>query len=135
MHDSRVALLVDDRVHHLLAPPRTRYPYITFQIISQDRKRHMANICGLVEASVQINVWGRSASSAYDTAEAVRRSLDHLNHRTIGRAPNSETIRAAFLMNSFDDYGPSQHAEEMGIFGMVQEWTIWHEESLPALAV
>jgi len=146
LHHSKVALLVDDRVYHMtvLSTRAPKRPYIVFQVISQDRWRHMSNTCGVVDTEVQINIYadkheGADAAGkqigAYTVAEEVRKSLDHLNHRTIGRAPDSLTVNAAFLNNSFADYTVDPDGREWGAFRVVQEWRIVHEESLPVLAV
>lgn len=135
IHDSQVALIVDGRVFSMVTPPRTAFPYITYQVISTDHVRHMTNVSGLVDRSVQINCWGRVETVVRTLADAVRKSLDHLNHRNIGRGANLLEIRAAFLENEIDDYTPSPRGDESGIFRIIMEWSIWHTETLPVLAV
>jgi hypothetical protein len=137
LHDSKVALLVDDRVYHMavLGERTPKRPYIVFQIIGRDGWRHMENTCGVVDGSVQITCYGDRDTDVDDVSEAVRRSLDHLNHRTIGRAPDTITVRAAFLEDEFPGYTSDDDGREWGAFSVIQEWRIVHAQSLPALAV
>lgn len=136
LHDSRIALLVGDRVYHMMARRNPERPYIVFQIIGRDGWRYMTNVVGVVDSPVQITVYGDSDTDLHDVSEAVRKSLDHLNHRTIGRGADSMTIRAAFLEDAFPGYEPDDDGgREWGVFSIIQEWRIVHEESLPLLAV
>jgi hypothetical protein len=135
LHHSKISLLVDDRVYHMVARRNPVRPYIVFQIISQDRWRHMTAVCGVVDTDVQLNCYADTADDADELAEAIRDSLDHFNHDDIGRAPDTIEVRAAFLNNSFMDTAPDPDGREYGLSRAVQEWRILHTESLPALAV
>jgi hypothetical protein len=142
IHDSRVALEVssnkypEPRVFHLVAPPRTRWPYITFEFIGgNNRTRYMTNRSGMVMCPMQLNCWGRSIASAFAVNEAVQAGLDHKHHTNIGRAPNTIFIRSAMCDDYWLDYEPPRDAGELGIFRYIQEWRITHTEALPELAV
>ena len=136
LHDSRIALLVGDRVFHMMARRAPDRPYIVFQIIGRDGWRHMTNVTGVVDSPVQIIVYGDSDTEVHEVSEAVRKSLDHLNHRTIGRGEDSLWINAAFLEDAFPGYDSDDDGgREWGVFSIIQEWRIVHKESLPLLAV
>lgn len=155
LHASRVGLLVtaridpntrrslpplpvgEGRVFHMavLSQRAPERPYIVFQLIGRDGWRHMENTSGVVDAPVQITCYADRDTDVDDVSEAVRRSLDHLHHRTIGRAPDTIMVRGAFLNDAFPDYIHDDDGREWGAFKIIQEWKIVHEESLPLLAV
>jgi hypothetical protein len=125
LHHSQVALLVGDRVYHMavLGTRAPKRPYIVFQTGA------------VTDAEVQITCYGNKDTQALDLANEIRMSLDHLHHRTIGRAPDTVTVRGAFWRRTIPDYDPDPDGREWGVFKAIQEWTIKYEHSLPALAV
>ncbi len=135
LHDSRVVQYVGGRVYHMVAPPNTPTPYITYQRITEGRERHMTAVAGLVETEFDVNCWSKSSNEASELADAVRRSLDHKYNSTLGRAPYKDTLAAAFLDNVFDDYEAPSDSSERGIFRVLQSWIVWHTESIPELAI
>ncbi len=139
-HDSRVAWLVGERVFRTFAPQRfkgavTPYPYITYQKVTELRERHFTAAAGLVSAGIQIDCWSKDSNEVLEVADAIRRSLDGLNHKVIGRAPDNATIKAAFLTSSVDDFEEPTEADNRGIFRVIMTWDIWHTETIPELAV
>jgi len=135
LHDSRVAWLVKDQVYRTFAPQRATYPYITYQKVTESRERHYTAVTGLVSSGLQIDCWSKDSNEVLKVADAIRRSLDGLHHTTIGMAPNSITIKAAFLTSSIDDFEVPTEADNRGIFRVVMTWDIWHTETIPELAV
>jgi hypothetical protein len=139
LHHSKVALLVGDRVFHMavLGQRAPRRPYIVFQIIDDSGEdwRHMANAGTVTDAEVQIACYGDKDTQSCELANEVRKSLDHANHRDIGRAPDTVTVRGAFWRRDIPDYTPDPDGREWGTFKVIQEWTIRYEHSLPELAV
>lgn len=135
LHDSRVALLVDVRVYRLPVPPRTPFPYISYQRISERRIRHFKASVGLLASTIQIDCWSEDSNQAIELADAVRRSLDHLEHVDLGREPNAVAISAAYLENSIDDFTEPTDGMNLGVHRVIQTWDIWHAETLPELAV
>lgn len=135
LHDSGVALLVGTQVYRTFAPQRATYPYITYQKVTERRARHMTATAGLVESGIQMDCWSTDSNEVLSVADAIRDSLDHLNHTTIGMAPNTATVKAAFLESSVDDFEEPTDASNLGIFRVIQTWEIWHTETIPQLAV
>lgn len=135
LNDSDVALIVEDRVFRTIAPRGAALPRITFQRIDDTRERHMTAVSGHLSTDFDLKCWAATENEAIELADAVRRSLDHKHHTTIGLAPFGETISAAFLEDSFDDYEAPSDASDDGIHVVVQSWTIWHTETIPELAV
>lgn len=126
-----VAEKVGADVYLQVARTNALLPYITIHRISENHVRHMTAVSGLVQATFQIDCWADNPIGAEALADVVRRSLDHLNHQDIGIAPNTATVRGAFLEGSLDDFEGVTHGTTPRIFVVHQTWTIWHTESVP----
>lgn len=128
--DAAVAALVGSRIYRVVAPPKSAVPYIVMQRITADHKRHMAAAVGLAAAGIQLTCWDYVPQGAYETAEAVREATDHFRG-TMGNAPNTATVGAAFLESEMEDYSPAQHGEPSASYATRQTWTLWYAESVP----
>jgi hypothetical protein len=111
-----VSALAGTRVFVAGARQGSTYPYVTVQRISTQGAGHLGGPSNLDWPRFQIDVWGTTALSALDLAEAIRVAIDGVT-TTAGGYSFSATLQ--------DQRGPSPD-EETRNFGVSQDYYIWH---------
>ena len=119
-----VLAIVSKRVYPGFLPQGASLPAITYAKVSGPRIEHMGGKTGLEYPRVQINCWASTYSAAKALADKVRIAMDAYSG-TWG----SDTIRACILQDEADFIDESPELEARRIFGIRQDYEIWHVES------
>ena len=119
---------VSDRIFPQQNPSSAAtYPYMVVNQISETRTPHLTAASGLVRTTLQIDTFGDDWSDTVDAAEALRDELDGYR----GTWNTTRTVQRCLLESRRDDLTPPSDAEQAGIYGVSQDFAIWHEETVP----
>lgn len=101
-------------------------PYITLQLIFQDRPRYQEGVSGLVYSLVQIDCWGTTFKQAADLSEIVRDNMDGYRG-TMG----THTIRRVTLEDTRSLVTPPRAGDDEDTPRISMDFGIWHTETVP----
>lgn len=73
---AEVFALVGDRIHPVRLPQSTAYPAISFWALGQTPTHSLDGHSGVVDTTIQIDLWGESRLQLDELALAVFRALD-----------------------------------------------------------
>jgi len=103
--------------------------YVTLSRIGHGHERAMTSgQVGLARAMVQLSAWSSDPQAAFLLANDIRLALDGFSG-TMGTAPNTVTVRGAFLRNEVDDYEAESTGAMASNYRVIQEWEIVHAET------
>lgn len=121
------------RVMAGLAPQsKEELPRLMYSVLGQERVYTASGARGACETSVQIAAWAATPKEARAIATAVRVAFSGGVARPVlgvGTTDAIETGRME-LTNSVDVVFPIPENEELRAFGRIQDWQIYHAESL-----
>ncbi len=123
-----IAGQVSDRIYPDVAPENTDYPLITFTVIAESHVHHMEGASGLVNPSIQIDVWATKVSDRAITSEAIRGAMDGFR----GVMDDIE-IRNCFLIDKTNFIESPQQGEGKPVYRASIDFSIWHVEDVPQL--
>ncbi len=121
---------VSTRIYPHPAPESATYPFITYSVIGEDHQHHMAGGSGLVNVSLQVDVWATTHANRVLTQEALRNALDGYTG-TMGA--ESLGIRSCFLHDLTELHEPDTEGSGKPITRASMDFSIWHVESVPTL--
>jgi hypothetical protein len=112
------------RVYPILMPQHesgdlTNLPCVVYTKVATERQALYTSTDSLVRATVQIDCYGRTATSVLALAEAVKDSL--LSH-------TSATTGGVYVSRWFLDTDSWSDDPEPGLFRVTQTWSVWHTE-------
>ncbi|MCP4230782.1 MAG: DUF3168 domain-containing protein, partial [bacterium] len=87
---------VSTRIYATVAPSSVTYPFITFEIISEDPDHHMGGAAGLTNVLVQVDAWAFLVAERQAIGEAIRNAMDGF---TGDLGTENLRIRNCFLRN------------------------------------
>lgn len=114
------------RAYHVSAPQDAELPYSTYRIVSSPRHPHLVRPSGLVECTIQFEHVADDDASADAVCEAFRLALDGVHHQDFGDVQ----VVDVSLRNDSDGLDPASFGEEQARSSRVQEFKIWHRESI-----
>ncbi len=121
---------VSTRIYPHPAPESATYPFITYSTTGEDHQHHMEGGSGLVDVSMQIDVWAETMANRVLTQEALRNALDGY---TGGMGLESLNIRSCFLQDLTELHEPDTEGKGRPIYRASMDFSIWHVESVPTL--
>ena len=125
-----ITALVSTRIYATVAPSSPTYPYITFQIISNQPEHYMAGAEGLTNVRLQADAWSFSVAEQQAISEALRNALDGF----VGlMGTENLDVRSCFLdsRNTFEE--PDKQGKNLPVHRASLDFSIWHKESVPTL--
>lgn len=122
--------IVSTRIYATVAPSSTTYPYITFQILSNQPEHHMGGSSAITLVRVQLDAWATLVSQQQSISEALRDKLDGFRG---AMGSESLQIRMCFLDNRNTFEEPDKKGENLPVHRASLDFSIWHEESAPTL--
>lgn len=129
-NDVGVSALISNRFYPAAEiPSSAALPYANYQRISTRHIRHMTAGAGLVSSRYQVRAFGKSVLLAAQLADAFRGCID-MYSGDMGEAGSTVEVNRAFIENDFEDYVAPGDASQRGVYSVVQDFIIWHEESV-----
>lgn len=121
---------VGTRIYATVAPSAVTYPFITFEIISEDPDHYMQGASNLTNVLVQIDAWAFLVAERQSIGEAIRNALDGF----VGNlGAENLVIRNCFLRNRTTFEEPDKQGKNLPVHRSSLDFSIWHEQSLPTL--
>lgn len=121
------------RVYQDFAPPGTAYPYVAVALVDAHGEHHQGGAAGLVEARVQVDVWGPDKTQVAADAERVRVLMDGKPRGTLGAGADAIEIEGVHLEGRYLHYHDPVDAGQVGHFQAICDFLIWHRESAAVL--
>ena len=124
-----ITSLVSTRIYPLLAPDTPTYPHIVYTVFGEGHHHDINGAVGLVDLTMQVDIWAKTVASRSSIGEALRNALDGF---TGDMGAENLNIRSCFLgdrTNLFDRDSDTSTA----FYRTSMDFTIWHVESLPTL--
>lgn len=129
MGKSTVIALVGTGVYPFPAPASASYPFITFQLITEEHSHSMSGAVGLTNPVMQIDIWSESFSDQMLVSEAVRNALDGFRG---DMGSDNLNIRNCFLQNRAS-FTESESEGRAPVHRSSMDFSIWHVETVPTL--
>lgn len=102
------------------------YPAIRYEESVIEHIRHLAGGSATCQTALQIDCYAESYPDVKALADGVRRVLD-----TFAGEMGSTTIKEIILESEEDIYEDPVDAGDTGVYRVMQDYTVWHSESLP----
>lgn len=126
--DTDVSALIDSRVYPPIATNPTGLPYVMYQVISTNHMNNMGGSSGLANTLLQLESYATTYGGAVELAGECRDAL-HAIRDTL--TINGDTVAfTIWLQRTLDDLGAPDTANDTNIYRVVQEYSIWHSESV-----
>ncbi len=125
---------VGTRIYPELAPTSAAFPYATYSIISDEHQSHLGAGSPLTKATVQIDIWAKTYATADTAADGFRKALHGYQAKTWGTGATAVAISSIRLVAQRDDHETPTDGSQKGIYRVSMDFTIWHDESIPAFA-
>ena len=126
--DATVSAIVGSKVYHLMAPPGTALPYITFQQIGGEHKHHTTGISGLTRGAWQLSCFEDNPIDGDTLSDAVRLRMDKFNG-TMGSDGNATTVRDVVLTGDLDVLSSPFAADEALVVNKSMDFDVWVVEA------
>lgn len=127
---SEITSIVSTRVYATVAPSSPTYPYITFQMVSNNPEHHMSGNSPITIVRIQLDAWARTVATQQAISEAVRNALDGYRGQMGAEALD---VRRAFLDNRNTFEEPDKHGKNLPVHRASLDFSIWHVEAVPTL--
>lgn len=131
--DSTLVTLRSTRIYDMVAPTSAVLPYQVYQRISSEHEQHLTASAGLAEDRWQVTTYATTGISAEAIADATREALHGFNG-TMGTNPETADVRWVGIDTGPDIFIPASDGSEIGVYQMVQDFIIWHAETVPTFA-
>jgi len=102
------------------------YPALCYEESIIEHIRHLGGGSETCQTSLQINCYAETYPAVKQLADSVRRVLD-----TFAGEMGSTTIKEIILESEEDIYEDPVDASDKGVYRVMQDYTVWHSESLP----
>jgi len=120
---------VGTRVYPLVAPYTPTYPHIVFTVFGEGRDHSMSGATGLVDLTMQVDVWASSITSRVAIAEALRNKLDGFRG---DMGTENLDVRNCTLQNKEQFFEKDTEGGNT-FYRVSMDFLIWHTETLPTL--
>ncbi len=130
-NNAGVSAIVGDEVFRDVAPPEATEPYITVTKLGSDHVKHQEAAAGIVAVRLQVSSWDDNPEDAETLADKVRLAMDGKVGGEIGTAPNNVAVKSVFLEEDSGTYTAPREGSSVGVYGVAQDWMIWHSETVP----
>ncbi len=127
-NDPDVAALVEGRIGPNRAATSRKLPYITYQLLSQNRNYLLSGSSGHVVANVQIDVWSKDAVECDTLASAVRMAFDGF-YGVMG--DQSVNVKGSTITGPSTVFDPPVDGSQGGTFRLTLEVQIGYIEEVP----
>lgn len=126
--DANVSALIDSRVYPPIATNPTGLPYVMYQVVSTDHVNDMGGASGLANTLLQLESYADTYGATIELAGECRDAL-HAIRDTL--TINGDTVSfTIWLQRTLDDLGAPDTVNDTNIYRVVQEYSIWHSESV-----
>lgn len=119
------------RIYVDAAPSGTANPKAIIFAAPREHTRHMTGAAGLVDAQMQINVFGDTPEARVAGAHVLRSALDCYPGGTIGTGPRAIFLRSCSLGRDQGDLLMPNSGGQLGDYTRVLEFRCWYRESVP----
>ena len=99
--------------------------YITYRKLSNEHARHLGGGSEVTDVRYEVVCWATRALEADELAEKIRNNLDNVSGDFEG-----VTVQAFFLEDDINEFVPPTDSSHTGRHATVQDWRIWHVETL-----
>jgi len=125
-----ITALVGTRIYASAPPSDVVYPYVTFQVISNNPEHYMQGASGITRVNLQVDAWARLVQEQQDISEAFRNALDGFKALM---GTELLDIRNCFLdnRNTFEEL--DKLGKNLPVHRASLDFLIWHAESVPTL--
>lgn len=125
-----VTALVSDRIYPQVAPQGTAYPFVTFNVLSEDTQHDMSGASGLTNVAMQIDAWCETVADRVSVSEALRNALDGFRG-----AMGTESLHISnFFMTDRQNFVEGDtEGKAHPLYRSSMDFSIWHAESVPTL--
>ena len=125
-----ITTLVTTRIYATAPPSSITYPFITYQVLSEEHNHDMSGAVGLTNALVQIDTWAILVSERQAIGEALRNALDGF----VGlMGTENLDIRTCFLQDRTTFEELDREGKNLPVHRSSLDFSIWHVETLPTL--
>ena len=101
-------------------------PAVTFSQIAATRMNAMGGNTGLVQATVQVDIWAESRLNSMNIASKLWQAMTAASRTTVAGA----WVDAVLLIEERGEYELPSGGEERGTYRVSQDYHLWHRESL-----
>jgi len=126
-----IQAVLGDRIYPGMAEPKTKYPYVTYQVISDVDEKTLDSAAGQPEAIIQLKCWGQGMKQGRRQARQAYRALRDALH---GFGPGDMAgtwVHEAWLTDRSDlDDDPVSGLSD-GDACVLAELTINYDDSVP----
>ena len=128
-NEATITAHVGTRIYPLLAPDTPTYPHIVFTVFGEGHDHSFAGATGLVDLTMQVDIWAKTVTKRDAIKEALRNKLDGF---TGPMGVENLSIRNCTLQNREQFF--EKDTEGGGTFyRTAMDFLIWHFEPLPTL--
>jgi hypothetical protein len=124
-----ITALVSTRIYPLLAPDTPTYPFITYTVFGEGHDHDFSGATGLVDLTMQCDVWAKTVIDRSDITEALRNALDGF---TGDMGAENLNVRQCYLIDRAHFFERDTE-ESTPYYRTSMDFSIWHVESLPTL--
>jgi len=118
-----------NRIYHLRAPQNTPAPFVVYQRVNSERWRHINGPTGMVQATVQVDIYAENSYTARDLAQLIEGELDGFQG-TIAYGTDSPqaTLRIGGI-SCINDFDLIDQTDEPFLYRVSADYLITYEQS------
>lgn len=115
---------VSDRIYHMkAAAPDVAKPYVIWNVINDERHRHIGGASGIAAALIQVTCVGTTAYEATSVRDAIYGDIE--NYTSTG-----EICSVGWQSGSNREPNPTS-GEPVGTIIATSDYEVWHRVSIP----
>jgi hypothetical protein len=119
---------VENRIYPQKAPQQGRdFPQLTYSRVNTERDQTLDGRDNLSSARMEISAWALRQAEAADLAEDIRQIMDGFKG-TWEAEEQDFTIDGVFLDDQRDNYHPPHNADDVGVYSVTLEFSVWFRE-------
>lgn len=126
LNQTSITDLVSTRIYPSTFPEGVIFPAVRYTIVSQFRQQLVGGASGMVESSVQFDVYASTHISANQIAEALREVLQGFSG-----SMGSEYVWSVQMSTGREMYEAAADASDEGLYRVIMDFAVMFEESVP----
>ena len=130
--DAAVTALISGAMFPNYAPQSTDLPYLIYRRITSEHFHQMETASGLLDCSIQLDIYGSTYVNAKAIAEAVREAIDGY-HGIVSGGGKQIKVHKLMMTNESDGFERGPEGTDLPYQRVIQTWDFWCEESIPSV--
>jgi len=127
--DGTLSGLIGTQLYPGAAPQSIALPFGLMARTMGDHQHHMTAGSGLIHTSITIDWFAATQAGALAIAEAARLVGDgYTGAVTVGA--ESVTLGQCYMMSDRTTYINRSDGADIGVYGISQDWELWHDETV-----